>query len=96
MIWRPFNVVRPPRPSFGWTADSRAVLISDGWDIWKVPADGSPGVNLTGNGKKDQIRYRRPFRLDPDEKGIDLSKPVYLGVYGEWTKKGGIGLIEPG
>lgn len=90
------NVVRPPRPSFGWTADSRAVLISDGWDIWKVPADGSPGVNLTGNGKKDQIRYRRPFRLDPDEKGIDLSKPVYLGVYGEWTKKGGIGLIEPG
>jgi dipeptidyl aminopeptidase/acylaminoacyl peptidase len=90
------NVVRPPRPSFGWTSDSRDVLISDGWDIWKVPVDGSAGVNLTVNGKKDQIRYRRPFRLDPDEKGIDLSKPVYLGVYGEWTKKGGIGLIEPG
>ena len=90
------NVVKPPRPSFGWTADSRAALLSDGWDIWKVPVDGGQAVNLTVNGKKDQLRYRRPFRLDPEEKGIDMSKPVYLGVYGEWTKKDGIGLIEPG
>ena len=90
------NVVKPPRPSFAWTSDSSAVLLSDGWDIWKVSVEGGLAVNLTVNGKKDQLRYRRPFRLDPDEKGVDLSKPVYLGVYGEWTKKGGIGLIEPG
>ncbi len=36
------------------------------------------------------------YRLDPDEKGIDLASPIYIGAYGEWTKKGGIGVIEPG
>ena len=53
-------------------------------------------MNLTVNGKKDSIRYRTRFRLDPEEKGIDLAEPVYVGAYGEWTKKGGIGMIEPG
>ncbi|HSP89389.1 MAG TPA: hypothetical protein VLN08_00695, partial [Vicinamibacterales bacterium] len=32
------NVVKPPRPALGWTSDSSAMLLSDGWDIWKVPA----------------------------------------------------------
>ncbi len=90
------NVVKPPTQSFGWTSDSSAVLLSDGWDIWKVPVAGGKAENLTVNGKKDKIRYKRPYRLDPDEKGIDLSAPVYVPVYGEWTKKGGIGVIEPG
>lgn len=90
------NQVKPPTQSFGWSKDSSAVLLSDGWDIWKVPVAGAKAENLTINGKKEKIRYRRPFRLDPEERGVDLSKPVYLGVYGEWTKKGGIGVIEPG
>ncbi len=90
------NVVKPPTQSYGWTKDSSAVLLSDGWDIWKVPVEGGKAENLTFNGKKDKIRYKRPFRLDPEEKGIDLSAPVYVPVYGEWTKKGGIGVIEPG
>lgn len=90
------NLVKPPIQAMGWSKDSSAVLLSDGWDIWKVPVQGGKAENLTLNGKKDKIRYRRPYRLDPDEKGIDLSKPVYVPVYGEWTKKGGIGVIEPG
>ena len=53
-------------------------------------------TNLTVNGKKDGIRYRRRFALDPEEKGIDLTKPLYVTVYGEWTKKAGIGRIDPG
>ncbi|SPF38972.1 Peptidase S9, prolyl oligopeptidase active site domain protein (fragment) [Candidatus Sulfopaludibacter sp. SbA4] len=89
-------VVKPPHPAIGWTKDSDAVLLTDGWDIWKVPVHGGPAVNLTVNGKKEKIRYRRRFRLDPDEKGIDLSAPMYVAAYGEWTKKQGIGLIEPG
>jgi dipeptidyl aminopeptidase/acylaminoacyl peptidase len=28
--------------------------------------------------------------------GIDLSKPVYIHMYGEWTKKEGLGRIDPG
>jgi acetyl esterase/lipase len=90
------NVVKPPERPTGWTKNSDAVLLSDGWDIWQVPVHGGNGVNLTGNGKRDKIRYRVRFRLDADEKGIDVSQPVYVGAYGEWTKKGGIGVIEPG
>jgi dienelactone hydrolase len=90
------NQVKPPTQSYGWSKDSSAVLLSDGWDIWKVPVAGGKAENLTVNGKKDKIRYQRPFRLDTEDRGVDLSKPIYLPVYGEWTKKGGIGLIEPG
>ena len=90
------NQVKPPTQSYGWSKDSSAVLLSDGWDIWKVPVNGAKPENLTANGKKDKIRYERPFRLDAEDRGIDLSKPVYVPVYGEWTKKGGIGIIEPG
>jgi len=89
------NVTKPPRFPLGWTKESNSVLLSDGWDIWNVSVSGQ-AKNLTGNGKKDQLRYRFRFRLDPEEKGIDLSQPVYVSVYGEWTKKAGIARIENG
>jgi len=90
------NVVKPPTPFLGWSKDSKYVLLSDNWDIWEVPVSGGPGVNLTVNGKTDQIRYRRPQILDPEQRGYDLSKPLYVEVYSEWTKKDGIGVLEPG
>jgi len=91
------NVVKPPTPTLGWSKDSSAVLISDAWDIWKVPVGAGTAVNLTGNGKKDGIRYRTRFRLDPDERaGIDMTAPMYVTAYGEHTKKNGIAVIEPG
>ncbi len=90
------NVVDPPRFPWGWSADSRSVLLSDGWDVWQVPAAQGTPVNLTGNGTKDQIRYQQRFTLDPDERGIDLTKPVYVRTFGEWTKKNGIARIDPG
>jgi dipeptidyl aminopeptidase/acylaminoacyl peptidase len=89
------NVVKPPHRPIGWAKDSSAVLLTDGWDIWKAPVHGGAGVNLTVNGKKDKIRYRTRYRLDPDEKGIDLSQPIYLNAYGEWTKKAGVAVIAP-
>jgi len=90
------NVVKPPTPFFGWSKDGKYVLLSDNWDIWQVAADGSSAINLTVNGRKEQVRYRRPYVLNPDDHGFDLSKPLYLDVYGEWTKKDGIGIIQPG
>ena len=90
------NIVKPPTPFIGWAKDSKSVLLSDNWDIWQVPVSGSGAMNLTVNGKKDQIRYRRPVILDPEDRGYDLSKKLYLDAYGEWTKKNGIAVIEPG
>ncbi len=90
------NQVDPPINPVGWTADSRFVILSDDWDMWKVSIDGSsPAVNLTVNGKKDQIRYRQRLRVDPDEKGIDLTKTQYINSMAEWTKRQSIGVMAP-
>jgi dipeptidyl aminopeptidase/acylaminoacyl peptidase len=89
------NVDRPPTRPIGWASDDSAVLISDNWDVWKLPVHGGEAINLTGNGKKDGIRYRGRLSLDPEEKGIDLSKPLYFSTYGEWTKKSGFVRLDP-
>ncbi len=90
------NVVKPPRFQFGvgWSDDGSHILLTDGWDIWKMGADGSDPVNLTVNGREQQVRYQRVFRLDPDLDGIDLSAPLYVTTYGEWTKKRGIARLD--
>ena len=90
------NVIDPPIRPIGWVKDGVSVLLYDNWDIWNVPVHGGKWINLTVNGKTDGIRYRSRYRLDPDEEGIDLKQPVYLGPYGEWTKKAGIGRIDKG
>jgi dienelactone hydrolase len=90
------NIDRPPVPFVSWARDGHSVILSDNWDLWQVPINGGTARNLTLNGKKDQIRYRRPAVLDRDERGVDLTKPVYIDAYGEWTKKDGIAIIEPG
>lgn len=90
------NVVKPPDYPAGSTKDGLNVLLSDGWDIWAVPVSGAGrAVNLTVNGFKDKIRYRR-LRLDPEEKAVDLRQPQYFAAYGEWTKKAGLARLDPG
>ena len=102
------NVQKPPYDVVGWSSDSKYVLLSDGWDIWQVAAEETPKVksrkkstpalayrNLTQNGKRDKIRYQDRYQLAPDEKGIDLSQPLYVRTYGEWTKKSGVTRIDP-
>ena len=89
------NVFQPPTRSLGWSKDSDFVLLSDSWDLWKVPVAGGPGVSLTGNGKKDKVRYNLVYNLDPDVKGFDFSKPLYVKAYGEYTKKGGVAVLDP-
>jgi dipeptidyl aminopeptidase/acylaminoacyl peptidase len=93
------NVLKPPTQVVGWASDSKSVLLGDNWDIWQVPVEGGPFVNLTVNGRRDAIRYQNRLSLEPAsarDEGIDLSKPQYFRVYGEWTKKGGIGRLDPG
>jgi dipeptidyl aminopeptidase/acylaminoacyl peptidase len=87
-------VNKPPVRPLGWSSDGQYVLLSDNWDIWLVSVHGEKFLNLTQNGKKEKIRYQRRFQLDPEEKGIDLVRPLYLSVYGEWTKRAGIARLE--
>jgi dienelactone hydrolase len=90
------NIAKPPTRTMGWSKDGAFVVLSDNWDVWKVPVHGGPAVNLTENGKKDAIRYRLRIALDPEEKGIDLSAPLYFSLQSEWTKKAGVGRVDPG
>jgi dienelactone hydrolase len=92
------NIIDPPIYPyyFGWVKDGVSVLLYDNWDVWNIPVHGGEGENLTINGKKEGIRYQRRFRLDPEEKGIDLSRPLYISAYGEWTKKSGVARVDNG
>ena len=90
------------RPSYGvggFSADGRGVIVNSRYDLWLLPFDGSAARNLTnGEGGRNEIalRYIRTAPVDPmapraqrDRRVIDLSRPVTLSAYGEWTKKSG-------
>jgi len=79
----------PAYGSAGWTSDDRYALLYDQYDIWQVAPDGSNAKNLTdGVGRKEKIQFRYS-RLDPQEKGIDPSKPMLLRAENEWTRDSG-------
>ena len=85
---------RPPYGIAGWTADDQAVLVYDKHDIWKVRKDGSGAERLT-RGAEDSTIYRY-IRLDREERGIDLAKPVYLSTFGDRSKKSGYSVLSGG
>ncbi|MEJ2216004.1 MAG: prolyl oligopeptidase family serine peptidase [Gemmatimonadota bacterium] len=94
----------------GWSKDGSSVVLYDRYDVWQVPLDGSKAANLTaGVGGRDSIQFRVVklegprsfrgfrgfgFRREPEE--IDLSKPLLLSAYGEWTKKSGYWQVTKG
>ena len=116
------NILPLAIPARGWSKDGSAVILSDNWDLWKVPtAATGVAVNLTGDGKAKQIRYRQFYTWADDSPaaaagaggrggrgggrggrggapnaGIDLTKPLYIATYGEWTKKEGVSRVDPG
>jgi dienelactone hydrolase len=103
----PDNLQKPPFGVAGWTKSDEEVLLYDKYNLWKVAAGGAKATRLT-DGEAEQVRHRL-IRLDQvggmrgrgrgsstPEKPIDLSEPVYLSLYGEWTKKSGYGQLKPG
>ena len=88
----------------GYSADGTAAIAQTRYDLWVLPFDGSDARNLTnGEGTENEIRFRY-VDLDPEDsptgggrggrggsagRKIDLSKPLTLSAYGQWTKKAG-------
>jgi len=90
------NVVNPPIRPIGWAKDGQSPCFTTTGTSGEFPSPRGPRSNLTVNGKKDGIRYRRYFVLDPEERGIDLSGAVYIDVLAERTKKSGIARLDGG
>jgi Tol biopolymer transport system component/dienelactone hydrolase len=86
--------VKPPFGMAGWTKNDAEVILYDQFDLWKISPDGSHPVKLT-NGAAEQTRYRY-VRLNADDEAIDLQKPMYLSLFGVWSKKSGYALMKPG
>lgn len=75
-----------PHGLAGWTADDRNLLIYDRYDIWKFdPTAQTSPVNLTVNGRKEQISYRI-VRLDKEKRFIDPAESQLLLAFNEKTK----------
>jgi dipeptidyl aminopeptidase/acylaminoacyl peptidase len=97
------------RPSYGvagYASDGSGVVAQHRYDLWLLPFDGSAARNLTkGVGAKSEMRLRylqtepidsaAPRRVRSGDE-IDLSKPVTLAAYGEYTKKSGFYRLENG
>ena len=85
------------KPAFGyagWTKDDGSVILYDKFDLWQVAPDGSHATKLT-DGAADQVRHRY-VKLNPRDEFIDTDKPVYLSLFGIWTKKSGFARLKPG
>jgi dipeptidyl aminopeptidase/acylaminoacyl peptidase len=94
---RESDVTIKQKPAFGvagWTKNDEAVILYDKFDLWKVAADGSRATRLTA-GAAEQIRHRY-VRLNPDDEWIDTDKPLYLSLFGIWSKKSGYARLQPG
>ncbi|MGE5359992.1 MAG: prolyl oligopeptidase family serine peptidase, partial [Bacteroidales bacterium] len=90
------------KPSFGvagYTSDGKSVIVNHQYDLWLFPLDGSAPTNLTGGvGGKNEMRFRLVRTEQPDPSvpravgprgTFDLTKPLVLSAYGQWTKKAG-------
>jgi dipeptidyl aminopeptidase/acylaminoacyl peptidase len=100
----------PHKPSWGiagWTTNDKSVIVYDDTDLYELYSDGSKSVKLT-SGSAEQVRYRHVNVSSEggggrggrgggaNDEAIDLSKPVYLSLYGIWTKKTGYAILNAG
>ena len=101
----PERTQKPPWGIAGWLESDAAVLLHDEYDLWSVSSDGSGGVKLT-DGRATQIQHRYvnlepgqgplffSFGISPETVSIDPDEPLYLSLYGKWTKQYGYGRLH--
>ena len=90
------NVIKPATQNLGWTTDSKYALIKDNYDLWKISADGKSAISLSDNWKSKKTEVSAKLRIYVDEKGTDLSKDQYFGIFNTKDKKSGIALLPAG
>lgn len=83
---------KPPFGMGGWLKDDKEILLYDEYNIWAVKPDGSGARKIT-NGEKEEITHR-VTRTDFEYPYIDDSKPIYISLYGDKTKKYGYAKLE--
>ena len=99
--------VLPPINGVSWSKDGTRLLVYGGNDLWSLALDGSGGKRLT-NGADAGTQYRlvnfggfgagaqaAQAAQAAIDRAVDLSKPVYLSMYGTKTKKSGYALLQP-
>ena len=97
-----------PKPTYGvvgYTPDGKSVIVAQRYDLVLIPLDGSSGTkSLTmANGARREVRFR-PVRTESIDSAaprrvrsrqeIDVTKPITLSAYGEYTKKSGFYRLE--
>lgn len=88
-----FTIKQKPAFGFaGWTKDDASVILYDKFDLWQVAPDGSHAKKLT-DGATEQIRHRY-VKLNPEDEFIDTANPIYLSLFGIWTKKSGYARLK--
>jgi dienelactone hydrolase len=89
-----FTIKQKPAFGFaGWSKDDASVILYDKFDLWQVSPDGTKATKLT-DGATDQVRHRY-IKLNPREEFVDITKPMYLSMFGIWTKKSGYARLKP-
>jgi dipeptidyl aminopeptidase/acylaminoacyl peptidase len=78
----------------GWTKDGSDVILYDKFDLWQLAPDGSHATRLT-DGATEQIRHRLVV-LNSEDEWIETDKPLYLSLFGIWTKKSGYARLAHG
>ena len=97
---------RPPYGIEGYASDGNGVIVRQRYDLWLLPFGTGTPQNLTkGKGLQQEIRFRY-VRTEPIDsvaprrtrtrREIDLSKPITLSAYGQWTKNAGFYRLASG
>lgn len=74
----------------GWSKDGNWVIVNHKFDLWAISLNSDEAKNLTqGVGNDESIRFRM-MQLDREAKAFDMTEPLMLSAYGEWTKKSGV------
>jgi dipeptidyl aminopeptidase/acylaminoacyl peptidase len=85
---------KPPFGVAGWTKNDESVILYDKFDLWQIDPRGTRTTRLT-TGAAEQIRHRY-VRLEPQEEAIDPARPIYVSLFGIWSKKSGYGRLRLG